>query len=63
MIRLDGDKLIHVQKWDGKETNCVREIKDGKMVVVSPKESAFSVPASLLAASLSFLTLLWTPLP
>ena len=33
VVRLDGDKLIHVQKWDGKETNCTREIKDGKMVV------------------------------
>lgn len=33
VVRLDGDKLIHVQKWDGKETNCVREIKDGKMIV------------------------------
>uniref|UniRef100_A0A8C6H7A6 Fatty acid binding protein 7, brain n=1 Tax=Mus spicilegus TaxID=10103 RepID=A0A8C6H7A6_MUSSI len=49
VVRLDGDKLIHVQKWDGKETNCTREIKDGKMVVVSPKESASSVPASLLS--------------
>ncbi|XP_023447664.1 fatty acid-binding protein, brain isoform X3 [Dasypus novemcinctus] len=35
VISLDGDKLIHVQKWDGKETNFVREIKDGKMVMVS----------------------------
>ncbi|XP_020042468.1 fatty acid-binding protein, brain [Castor canadensis] len=33
VISLDGDKLIHVQKWDGKETNLVREIKDGKMIV------------------------------
>ncbi|KAM4816806.1 fatty acid-binding protein, brain [Urocitellus parryii] len=33
VVNLDGDKLIHVQKWDGKETTLVREIKDGKMVV------------------------------
>ncbi|XP_064146458.1 fatty acid-binding protein, brain isoform X2 [Loxodonta africana] len=33
VITLDGDKLVHVQKWDGKETNFVREIKDGKMVM------------------------------
>ncbi|XP_069742990.1 fatty acid binding protein 7, brain, b [Narcine bancroftii] len=32
-IKLDGDKLIHVQKWDGKETSFVREIKDGKMIM------------------------------
>lgn len=33
VVSLEGDKLIHVQKWDGKETNFVREIKDGKMVM------------------------------
>uniref|UniRef100_A0A8B9BSM6 Fatty acid binding protein 7 n=1 Tax=Anser brachyrhynchus TaxID=132585 RepID=A0A8B9BSM6_9AVES len=37
VVTLDGDKLVHVQKWDGKETNFVREIKDGKMVMVSIK--------------------------
>lgn len=31
---MEGDKLVHVQKWDGKETKLVREIKDGKMVMV-----------------------------
>ncbi|XP_051954442.1 fatty acid-binding protein, brain-like [Xyrauchen texanus] len=30
---MNGDQLVHVQKWDGKETTFVREIKDGKMVV------------------------------
>uniref|UniRef100_A0AC11C9A4 Sphingomyelin phosphodiesterase acid like 3A n=1 Tax=Ovis aries TaxID=9940 RepID=A0AC11C9A4_SHEEP len=34
VVSLDGDKLVHVQKWDGKETNFVREIKDGKMVMI-----------------------------
>lgn len=33
-VTLDGDKLVHVQKWDGKETKFVREIKDGKLVMV-----------------------------
>uniref|UniRef100_A0A8C9DSV2 Cytosolic fatty-acid binding proteins domain-containing protein n=1 Tax=Prolemur simus TaxID=1328070 RepID=A0A8C9DSV2_PROSS len=42
VVSLDGDKLIHVQKWDGKETNFVREIKDGKMVMVSNDSSSFS---------------------
>ncbi|CAJ0950946.1 unnamed protein product [Ranitomeya imitator] len=32
-VNLDGDKLVHVQKWDGKETKFVREIKDDKMVM------------------------------
>lgn len=31
---MEGDKLVQVQKWDGKETRFVREIKDGKMVMV-----------------------------
>lgn len=34
-VTLDGDKLVHVQKWDDKETKFVREIKDGKMTMVS----------------------------
>lgn len=31
---VEGDKLVQVQKWDGKETKLVREIKDGKMLMV-----------------------------
>lgn len=31
---MEGDKLVQVQKWDGKESRFVREIKDGKMVMV-----------------------------
>uniref|UniRef100_A0A8C1HKJ1 Fatty acid binding protein 7, brain, b n=1 Tax=Cyprinus carpio carpio TaxID=630221 RepID=A0A8C1HKJ1_CYPCA len=33
-VVMDGDQLVHVQKWDGKETTHVREIKDGMMVIV-----------------------------
>merc|ERR1711962_221127 len=32
-VTMEGDKLVHVQKWDGKETKFVREIKDGKLVM------------------------------
>lgn len=42
VVTLDGEKLVHVQKWDGKETNFVREIKDGKMVMVSIKHTEHS---------------------
>lgn len=31
---MEGDKLVQVQKWNDKETKFVREIKDGKMVMV-----------------------------
>uniref|UniRef100_A0A8C5F734 Cellular retinoic acid-binding protein 1 n=1 Tax=Gadus morhua TaxID=8049 RepID=A0A8C5F734_GADMO len=30
---MEGDNLVQVQKWDGKETKFVRELKDGKMVM------------------------------
>ncbi|XP_043854259.1 fatty acid-binding protein, brain-like [Dromiciops gliroides] len=33
VLSLDDDTRVHVPKWDGKETNFVREIKDGKMVL------------------------------
>ncbi|OWK56247.1 fatty acid-binding protein, heart [Lonchura striata] len=33
LVTLDGGKLIHVQKWEGKETSLVRELKDGKLVL------------------------------
>ncbi|XP_053314997.1 fatty acid-binding protein, brain [Spea bombifrons] len=33
VVALEGDTLVHVQKWDGKETKFVREIKDDKMVM------------------------------
>ncbi|NWQ65794.1 FABPH protein, partial [Neopipo cinnamomea] len=33
LVKLDGGKLIHVQKWDGKETSLVRELKDGKLTL------------------------------
>ncbi|NP_999972.1 fatty acid binding protein 7, brain, b [Danio rerio] len=32
-VLLKGNQLVHVQKWDGKETTFIREIKDGKMVM------------------------------
>ncbi|TKC50281.1 hypothetical protein EI555_003830 [Monodon monoceros] len=69
VVSLDGDKLVHVQKWDGKETNFVREIKNGKMVMVSRSNFpfllrcppltpslpiSFPVPPSLLFSCLSF---------
>ncbi|XP_063168280.1 fatty acid-binding protein, heart [Candoia aspera] len=33
VVTLDGGKLVHVQKWDGKETSLVREIKDSKLIL------------------------------
>ncbi|XP_072769723.1 fatty acid-binding protein, brain-like isoform X2 [Nerophis lumbriciformis] len=33
IFTMEGDKFVHVQKWDGKESKFEREIKDGKMVM------------------------------
>ncbi|XP_058051287.1 fatty acid-binding protein, heart [Ahaetulla prasina] len=33
IVTLDGGKLVHIQKWNGKETSLVREIKDGKLIL------------------------------
>uniref|UniRef100_A0A8C3FK38 Lipocalin/cytosolic fatty-acid binding domain-containing protein n=1 Tax=Chrysemys picta bellii TaxID=8478 RepID=A0A8C3FK38_CHRPI len=35
VVTLDNGSMIHVQKWDDKETTIKREVVDGKMVVVS----------------------------
>ncbi|XP_035530369.1 fatty acid binding protein 7, brain, a [Dicentrarchus labrax] len=40
---MEGDKFVQVQKWDGKETKFVREIKDGKMVMTLTFEGVQAV--------------------
>lgn len=35
MITLENGKLLHKQKWDGKETTVERDLQDGKLVAVS----------------------------
>ena len=35
LVTLDGGKLVHVQKWDGKETSLVREVTDNTLLLVS----------------------------
>ncbi|XP_062996840.1 fatty acid-binding protein, heart [Elgaria multicarinata webbii] len=33
LVTLEGGKLVHVQKWAGKETTLIRELKDGKLIL------------------------------
>ncbi|KAJ8378452.1 hypothetical protein AAFF_G00242670 [Aldrovandia affinis] len=33
LVTLDGGKLVHVQKWDGKETSLVREVSGNKLTL------------------------------
>ncbi len=48
MVTLDGGKLVHVQKWDGKETTLVREVNDNSLTLVSIVCNALKVSASLV---------------
>ncbi|XP_062407032.1 fatty acid binding protein 7, brain, b [Sardina pilchardus] len=43
VLTMDGDKFVHVQKWDDKETKFVRELKDGKMVMTLTFEDVTAV--------------------
>ncbi|XP_061897375.1 fatty acid-binding protein, brain-like isoform X2 [Entelurus aequoreus] len=43
IFTLEGDKFVHVQKWDGKESKFEREIKDGKMVMTLTCQGAQAV--------------------
>ncbi|KAF3845028.1 fatty acid binding protein 7, brain, a [Trematomus bernacchii] len=40
---MEGDTFVQVQKWDGKETKFVREIKDGKLVATVTFEGVQAV--------------------
>ncbi|XP_007576674.1 fatty acid-binding protein, brain-like [Poecilia formosa] len=40
---MEGDKFVHTQKWDGKETKLIREIKNGKMVMTLTFEGVTAV--------------------
>ncbi|CAM4648157.1 hypothetical protein PO909_011528 [Leuciscus waleckii] len=42
-VTLEGDNLVHVQKWDNKETKFVREIKDDKMIMTLTFEGVQAV--------------------
>ncbi|XP_061699536.1 fatty acid binding protein 7, brain, a [Syngnathoides biaculeatus] len=42
-FNMEGDKFVHVQKWDGKESKFTREIKDGKMVMTLTFEGVQAV--------------------
>ncbi|XP_041665201.1 fatty acid-binding protein, heart [Cheilinus undulatus] len=33
IVTLDAGKLVHVQKWDGKETSLVREVNGNKLTL------------------------------
>ncbi|XP_048064248.1 fatty acid-binding protein, brain-like [Megalobrama amblycephala] len=42
-VTLEGDSLVHVQRWDGKETKIVEEIKDDKKITTLTFEGVQAV--------------------
>ncbi|XP_051730984.1 fatty acid-binding protein, brain-like [Ctenopharyngodon idella] len=42
-VTLEGESLVHIQRWDDKEAKIVREIKDGKMINTLTFEGVQSV--------------------
>jgi len=33
LVKIDGGKMVHVQKWDGKETSLVREVNGNALTL------------------------------
>ncbi|CAL8296596.1 unnamed protein product [Lota lota] len=33
LVTLEGNKMVHIQKWDGKETSLVREVTDNTLLL------------------------------
>ncbi|CAB1455373.1 unnamed protein product [Pleuronectes platessa] len=33
IVKIEGGKMVHVQKWDGKETSLVREINGNALIL------------------------------
>lgn len=34
IVTIEDGKMVHIQKWDGKETNLVREVKGNALTLV-----------------------------
>ncbi|XP_067862951.1 fatty acid-binding protein, heart [Heptranchias perlo] len=43
IVSLEGGKLVQVQKWDGKQTTLIREIKDDKLLLTLTFNDVVSV--------------------
>ncbi|XP_051892160.1 fatty acid-binding protein, brain-like [Pristis pectinata] len=43
VVTFEGEKLIQIQKWDGKQTTLVREIRDGKLILTLTLNDVVSV--------------------
>lgn len=46
MVTIQDGKMVHVQKWDGKETMLVREVNGNKLTLVSAPQQRSHVSTS-----------------
>lgn len=51
LVTLDGSKLVHVQKWDGKETSLVRVVDGNSLTLVSAACATYRAVNLLCACS------------
>lgn len=45
LVTIEGNKLIHIQKWEGKETSLVREVNGNSLTLVSRACEVIVYPA------------------
>lgn len=46
MVTIQDGKMVHVQKWDGKETTLVREVNGNNLTLVSAPQQRSHVSTS-----------------
>ncbi|KAK5855144.1 hypothetical protein PBY51_005278 [Eleginops maclovinus] len=42
-VTIDGGKLVHTQKWDGKETSLVREVQGNNLTLTLTMDDVISI--------------------
>ncbi|XP_029299436.1 fatty acid-binding protein, heart [Cottoperca gobio] len=42
-VKIDGGKLVHTQKWDGKETSLVREVDGNNLTLTLTMDEVVSI--------------------
>ncbi|KAJ3608988.1 hypothetical protein NHX12_023516 [Muraenolepis orangiensis] len=42
LITVEGNKMVHIQKWEGKETSLVREVTDDTLLLTLTMEDVVS---------------------
>lgn len=43
IVKVEDGKLVHIQKWDGKETTLVREVNGNALTLVSAHTNSYII--------------------